>query len=185
MEIKDLIKKISIIDGDEVTLDLVKQCIDLDNLVYPGDYLVDFSVSKHYFEKNPYIYYMAVLDDQLVGYVNFCPVKDSFYNKMKSGKYIDTILTGNDILKYEMNKEYSNYFASIVIHKDYQHYGLANKLMEKIKERIGKLKLERNITIKRIVADVLNDGGKKLVSKLGLKEIYKSNHNTIIAEWEA
>lgn len=56
-------------------------------------------------------------------------------------------------------------------------------LIENLKKFITELKDKRNIIVTNIVADVLSDGGKKIVEKMGMKYVHNSKHDSEIYEY--
>lgn len=178
------INNVKLLNGHAITLNMIIEALNLDWRTYDEEYHLSERQVKDYLEKNPFIYFVAIIDNKLVGYINFSPVKKEMYEKIKSGMYIDTVIERDDILEYEDNNKYYIYFASIVVDKQYQGLGVGGRLIQEVRRFMANIEKERGIVIEKIIADVISEGGLKMVSKLGLKVIKDSNHNTKIAEWE-
>lgn len=181
---KEDLKNVKIVSGKDVDFNIIKEALDLEYEFYNDKYHITEKKERSYLERNPYIYFVALYNNKLVGYINFSPITIEMYEKIKTGTFIDTIIEKEDILTYEDNKEYINYFSSVVVDTEYQGYGIGNMLIESVKKFVLNIEKERGIKINKIIADVISKDGMTLVSKLGLKVIKESNHNSKIAEWK-
>lgn len=173
---------IRIISGDAVSENHIKQALDLDRLSYGDEYQLQFDTCKAYFYKNNRIYLMAVDEhaDLVVGYINFSPIRSEAFDLLRSGQYIDTILTAEDVVPYTPEEKCYGYFSSIVVHPKYRCQGIANTLLIQLKNLITNLAIEEGIYFKAIIADAVSDLGFRLLSKIGYVEIGDSNHGSQI-----
>ena len=115
--------KFTVITGKDITFNDIKQAVDLDLLVYDDEFHVSPEQCFRWFDVNPDIYVMIRSNEinKIVGYVNISPVTDDCYEKIKNGHFIDTGITEDMILSYDMPYPYSVYFSSVVIHPNYQN----------------------------------------------------------------
>ena len=155
---------------------LIKEMIELDKLVFKGDDIGDEDKRKEWVEINPDIYTLLMLDNRVIGYINFMPITDKAYNKIKQGELKDYKLDKNDIIAYSNNKPLKCLFTSIVIHPDHQT-GLALKTLWK--GFLNKLK-SLNLTISSVIMDCVSTLGEKCAKNyLGAQFITYSNNGKI------
>lgn len=151
--------KFSIVN--QVNETLIKEMIELDKLVFKGDDVGVFNKCKKWVETNPDIYTLLMLDNCVIGYINFMPITDKAYNKIRRGKLKDYELDIEDIVQYSSHKPLKCLFTSIVIHPDHQT-GLA--LTRLWKGFINKLK-SLNLNIVSVIMDCVSEIGEKFAIK--------------------
>ncbi len=176
-------KRIKIVSGKQVTLEDIKQAVELDALVYDDIYHVDTTVCEEWFCVNPDIYVMAkdAVDDKIIAYVNLSPVTDECYDRIKKGDFIDTGITADMILSYDMPFPYSLYFSSIVIHPDYHNTEVFMELFNAIIDKFLVLG-EHEVYIKRMIADAVTTNGEKFCKLFGMKKLKSSDHESSLYE---
>ena len=167
----------------EITLKMISQALMLDKKYYPTQYWLSFEQCTGYFGKNNQIYIMLLDEDEVIGYLNFSPIRDDKFIEISSGKCIDTTILPDDIEEYNPGNFYSAYLSSIVIDEKYRHIGLGNQFLELLAAKIVALYHEK-IYIKRIVADVLNEAGEKLAKNFGLLKTIKTKNGSTIYQAE-
>lgn len=174
-----------IINGVDVSIDDIEQAIELDKIVYDEEYFVSLDQCLEWNEVNNQIYTMIkkVDSDSVIAYVNISPVTDEYYEKIKSGEFIDTYLPAEAIMSYDMPSVYNIYFSSIVIHPDYQNTRVFKMLYDALIDKIIKLG-ENDMYIKRMVADAVSDKGMKFCQLFGMEKVKNSHHNSTIYEVE-
>ena len=161
---------------NQVNDTLIKEMIELDKLVFKGDDMGAFDKCKEWVKRNPDIYTVLMADNKVIGYINFMPITDTAYNKVKQGKRKDYELGKDDIIAYSSNKPLKCLFTSIVIHPDHQK-GLA--LTRLWKGFINKLK-SLNLTIVSVIMDCVSYLGEKCAKNyLGARFITNSNNGKI------
>ena len=166
--------KFSIVN--QVNETLIKEMIELDKLVFKGDDIGAFDKCKEWVKRNPDIYTVLMADNKVIGYINFMPITDTAYNKVKQGKRKDYELGKDDIIAYSSNKPLKCLFTSIVVHPDYQK-GL--ELARLWKGFINKLK-SLNLTIVSVIMDCVTEMGEKCAKNyLGARFITNSNNGKI------
>lgn len=176
-------KSISIITGKQVTLEDIKQAVYLDRLVYDDIYYVDTTQCEKWFDVNPDIYIMAkdTKINRIIAYVNISPVTDECYERIKNGDFIDTGITADMILSYDMPFPYSLYFSSIVIHPDYQNTEVFMEIFNAIVDKFIILG-EREVFIRRMIADAVTKNGEKFCRLFGMTKIKGSDHDSSLYE---
>ena len=176
-------REISIITGRQITSKDIREAVELDMLVYDDVYHVDTTQCEAWFSVNPDIYVMAKDNstDRVIAYVNISPVTDECYERIKNGDFIDTGITADMILNYDMPFPYSVYFSSIVIHPEYQNTNVFTKLLNAVIKKFVYLG-EHEVYIKRMLADAVTDNGEKFCKLFGMKKLKGSNHQSSLYE---
>lgn len=179
----DTQKSISIITGRQITIEDIREAVMLDMLVYDDIYHVDTKQCEEWFEVNPDIYVMA-RDDQtgrIIAYVNISPVTDECYERIKRGDFIDTGITADMILSYDMPFPYNVYFFSIVIHPEYQNSDVFVLLFNAVVKKFITLG-EHDVFVHRMIADAVTKNGEKFCNLFGMKKIKNSDHESTLYE---
>ncbi len=173
----------TIIEGEAVEWQDIAEALELDKLVYDEEYYVSLEQCMEWYERNNKIYTM-IRDNhsgKIIAYVNISPVTEEYYEKIKSGTFIDTYLPADAIVSYDLPDIYDVYFSSIVVHPDYQNSIIFQKLFMAITEKFNKLGKEE-ILVKRMVADAVSDKGVKFCKLFGMKQVVNSSHESKIYE---
>lgn len=173
---------IKIYNGKKLAKELFLQAWALDYMVYDTQYQMTCAECAAFFEKNPQIYFIAVDEtvQKVVGYFNFCPISKELADKIKSGHFLDSNMTAEDVQIYKDNHEYCGYMASLVIHPAYQRQGIANTLIEAWQEFLKTMSLSRGITFTELLADAVSPGGEYLLKKMGFSLLCETEHGTKI-----
>jgi len=173
----------SVIDGSNVKMIDIEQALLLDKIVYEEEYYVTIERCMAWYNRNNQIYVMLkdTTINQIIAYVNVSPISDEYYERIKSGDFIDTSLPPEAIIEYDMPCLYNIYFSSIVIHPDYQNTGAFKPLFDAIVNKIIVLG-ENDILIKRMVADAVTEKGVKFCMMFGMNRVISSKHHSSIYE---
>lgn len=176
-------KRFSIITGKQITLEDIKQAVYLDTVVYDNIYHVDTAQCESWFAVNPDIYVMAkdLTTNRVVAYINISPVTDECYEKIKNGDFIDTGISSDMILSYDMPFPYSVYFSSIVIHPDYQNTEVFMEIFNAVIDKFLVLG-EREVFIRRMLADAVTKHGEKFCKLFGMSKVKDSSHDSFLYE---
>lgn len=176
-------KRISIIMGKEVTAKEIAEASYLDRLVYDDIYLVTLEQCEEWIAANPDIYILAkdLQTDRFVAYANLMPVTDECYERMRSGEFIDTEITPDMILSYDMPFPYNLYFSSIVIHPDYQNTEVFMEMFHAIIDKFLALG-EREVFIRRMIVDAVTVNGEKFCKLFGMTKVKGSAHGSSLYE---
>lgn len=172
-----------ILTGKEITPVEIQQALDLDAMVYEKEFLVPLETCIKWFEVNPDIYVMVKdkRNNKVIGYINISPITDESYEKIRSCKFIDTGITDDMILSYDMPFPYSVYFSSVVIHPDYQNSSIFMQLFNAVVDKFITLG-KQEVYIKRMIADAVTANGIKFCKLFGMKKVDDSNHHSTVYE---
>lgn len=175
--------RFDIITGRQVTKEDIRQAVLLDTMVYDDIYRVDTALCEEWFSVNPDIYIMAkdTRKNRVIAYVNLSPVSDECYERIKKGDFIDTGITADMVLSYDMPFPYNLYFSSIVIHPDYQNTEVFMELFNAIVDKFIKLG-KQEVFVHRMLADAVTQNGEKFCKLFGMKKIKSSNHKSSLYE---
>jgi len=172
-----------IISGRAVTVQDVKQALELDRLVYGEQYQSTLERILASLAVNPDVHIMVKDNGRIVAYTNISPVTDEAYALIKSGSFVDTGLEPHMLVPYNKTRLHSVYFSSAVVHPDYQNgdmfFVVYNAVMNKLLALSGD-----GIFIRRIVADAVSDKGKRLCGLMGMKKVKDSGHDSMLYEVE-
>lgn len=179
-----VLEKICLISQSEVQKDHIEQALNLDRISYNDTYHLSLNTCLSYFDKNNQIYIMALDETKtaVLGYINFSPVTEKMYKKIKSGHVIDTVIKSSDIVSYVDGVDCWGYMSSIVVHPDHRNRGIAKRMLMLLQKQICILAMEHNIFFKSIIADAVSDLGAYILTEIGYMKIKTSNHDTKIME---
>lgn len=174
-------KRYQVIEGSEVTEDDIKKALMLDRKCYNIDDSEQFDIEKclRWNKKTNCQIYTMIKDmesDDIVAYINAAPINDKCYEEIKSGKYADVNINDDDIERYDIPKEYSVYFASIVVNWENAKSNIFILLYGAFIEKLINLAKEGYI-VSRLLADAVSAEGKKLCEKSGMKKIKDTEHD--------
>lgn len=180
-EVRD--EEFSVITGKQITAKDIEQAIELDALVYDDIYHVGEAQCLEWFEVNPDIYVMARDNkkDKIIAYVNISPVTGECFERIKNGDFIDTGITADMLLGYDMPYPYNVYFSSIVIHPDYQNTSVFFMLFNAVVKKFLYLG-EHEVFIKRMLADAVTKNGEKFCKMFGMEKLKGSDHESSLYE---
>ena len=183
LKIQENNSDISIITGRQITVEDIRKAIILDTLVYDNVYHVDITRGEEWFRANPDIYVMAKdnVTEKIIAYVNISPITDECYDMIKKGDFIDSGITADMILSYDMPFPYNVYFSSIVIHPDYQNTQVFMQLFNAIVEKFIYLG-EHDVFVHRMLADAVTKNGEKFCKLFGMNPVKASNHESMLYE---
>ena len=176
-------RDITIITGRQVTERDIRDVVMLDAMAYDDIYRVSAARCEEWFSVNPDIYVMARDETQgrIIAYVNISPVTDDCYDRIKRGDFIDSAITADMILSYDMPFPYSVYFSSIVIHPDYRNSEVFMELFNAIVEKFIALG-EHDVFVRRMLADAVSGDGEKFCKLFGMKKVKSSDHSSTLYE---
>lgn len=176
-------KRIEILSGREVTAKDIADAAYLDRIVYDDIYLVTVEQCEKWIAVNPDIYVMAkdTQSGRFIAYAALMPVTDECYERIRKGDFIDTGITPDMLLSYDMPFPYSLYFSSIVIHPDYQNSEVFMEIFNAIIDKFVALG-EREVFIRRMIADAVTPSGEKFCRLFGMSRVTGSSHNSSLYE---
>ena len=176
-------KNFSVVTGKEISYEDIRQAVELDRLVYDELYHIDASVCYDWYNVNPDIYVMAKDNKtgKIIAYVNVSPVTEECYERIRQGDFVDTGITADMLLNYDMPFPYSVYFSSIVIHPDYHNTEVFMKLFNAVIDKFIYLG-RHEVYIRRMIADAVTVNGEKFCKMFGMVKLKGSEHNSSLYE---
>lgn len=177
------LEEFSILTGKQISTKDIEQAIELDYLVYDDIYHVGEEQCLEWFNVNPDIYVMARdnKSNKIIAYVNISSITNECYERLRNGDFIDTGITSDMLLGYDMPYPYSVYFSSIVIHPNYQNTSVFFELFNAVVKKFLYLR-EHEVFIKRMMADAVTKNGEKFCKMFGMTKIKGSNHESTLCE---
>ena len=118
---------------------------------------------------------------EVVAYSMLLPVREEVYERILTGKFVDTALTPDMVLPLDRPGIYRMYFASIVIHPKHRGASLLLTMFNAMVEDFIAL-AERGIFGASLAADVVSQDGEKFAKLFGLVELRKTDHASSIYE---
>lgn len=129
--------------------------------------------------------YTAIFNgNELVGYINFMPLKKEVFENYKQGKMIDNDLKDSDILPFHKGDNYC-LLTSIVIKQSYRNTNAIKILTQALFKKINDHNKNKEI-IKEIIFDCVSNDGEKyaknffdaiLIKESLIGKIYAVNGN--------
>ena len=117
----------------------------------------------------------------VVAYSMLLPVRDEIYERILTGKFVDTALTPDMVLPFDRPGIYRMYFASIVIHPEHRGASLLLTMFDAMVADFIAL-AERGIFGASLAADVVSQDGEKFAKLFGLSKIRRTDHASNIYE---
>lgn len=165
----------------EMVLNMVKDMIEIDKLVYREEFQGTQEVSLSWADKNPDIY-TYMLDDttgKVVGYINAMPIKEELADKIVKGESFDTDISASDILTFEDDTTYTLYFCSIAVHPEYRGTTAFTALYNAFIMHLIHL-TERGIYITKLLADGVTAKGARMCRLSGLDKLLDTSYGSEI-----
>lgn len=176
---KGLIFKI--LQSNEITEKVIEKTVEIDEVVYEEGLQGVEDICKSWLRRNPDIYTIAVdrYTGKPIGYINAMPLEEDVMEKINSGKYMDSFITAKSIKTFNKRGFYDLYLCSVAVHPEYQGTLVFKLMFNAYLTKLTEL-ARRGVFIRNIVADVVSCEGTRIVKLLGMKEVNKTNHGSII-----
>ena len=175
--------RFTVLTGSSITYDDIKEAVELDHMVYDTTYFVEPETCYEWFKVNPDIYVMLRDNstNKVVAYINISPITEECYDDIRTGQFIDTGITAEMILSYNMPFPYCAYFSSVVIHPDYQNSSVFKLMFDEVVKKFIHLG-EQETYIKKMIADAVSIEGEKFCKLFGMKKVDATNHGSSLYE---
>jgi hypothetical protein len=162
---------------------MIRQAVAIDTEVYKEDFRGIYETCVGWWKRNPDIYIMMTEEEtgEVIGYINMMPVSSECYDRLRSGKSLDTEIPVSEIEIYDAPGTFSMYLSSIAIRSDRQGTQAFHILMDGFASHIKEL-ASRWIIFSRIVGDAVSSKGCKVCEYIGLTYIKDSEHDSRIYE---
>ena len=174
-------KKIVYVTGNKYA-HMIDECINLDKKVYESKYVgkKDLYITAYAKRAENFIFAIDAESGKLAGYLLTTPINKATYNKMRTGKHIDTkLIESKDIEELSLVKENHLYIYSLVVSPEYQGLGISKKLFEKL---FGEIDIIANNYKTSVLADAINPKVFGNIFKYGFVPVGVSNHQSVIIE---
>lgn len=157
--------------GKDVTPGMIKEAIEIDNIVYPIEYRGDYDTCLSWLEKNPDIYTMLLDNDRVIGYINAMPTREYSFNYLNEIiKEGGVEIIPEEIFSYDDPRVFGIYICSIAILPSYQDTKAIDFLLGKFFMRLSEI-LGDKVNSLTFLAQVISEDGEKFCNRLGLIEI--------------
>ena len=177
-------RRYEVVRGADVTLKAIEDVVALDNQNYEEEcYHMTVGYTYALFRTNDESG-IAVRDREtglIVGYSMLLPVSSETYAQIRTGRFVDSDLTPEMVVKYAAPGIYHLYFASVVVHPEHRSASMIRTMMDAIAEDFQAL-ANRGIFIGRMIADGVSRDGVKFCRLFGLTRICASDHKSDIYE---
>ncbi len=138
----------------------LNQMIALDREVYSKRDLVDIDRCRQWLSVNPDIYTVLKYNGNVVGYINFVPLKDEVYAKFERGQIKDYDLTREDITSFHKGETLNCLLLSVVLKKEFRDGEAIIKLVDGFKEFLEELRTQ-GVMLGKIIQDCVSIDGIK------------------------
>ena len=172
-----------IVRGTDVTMKEIEDVVALDSQNYESAYHMTTDYTYALFRANKENC-VAVRDREtgaIVGYSMLLPVSDDTYARIRTGRFVDSNLTLDMVVKYGDPGIYHLYFASVVVHPGHRSAHMVLTMMDAMADEFLAL-ADRGIFIDKMIADGVSRDGVKFCRLFGLSRICTSNHKSGIYE---
>lgn len=166
----------------KLTLDDFIEIENIEHTYFESDNITNAQEVWNWYKKNN-LTCVAIRDknSNVVGSINILPLKEKVFNDIYNNKINESNIVAEDILQYEDKKSYYMYLSSISIKGDLlNNYEIIKTLLKGALGLFNKLE-NRNIKIKKLMADASTIHGEKICRKLlKMDFIIKTSHNSKI-----
>jgi hypothetical protein len=175
-------RKLMILEPNEITYTDVIDTFEIENKVLRSDLIspVDEVWSWYLFNNYSMHCIKDSINGKVAGFINALPVVDEFYDKISTGKMIDTIVGIQNLRKYDMPDFYKVYVSSICISPEYQNTYAFKLLYDSFIDLLLNLALKKEIFISEILADASTFQGERLCNSVGMIFHKDTDHNSKI-----
>ena len=169
--------------AEEITDDDIKEVLAMEAEIYKEDECQDFELCQKIHRINPYtdLFFKDLRTGQIVANIDICPVTDECYELLRSGEFMDSAITPEMVVAYDMPALYNLYFTGIAIREAYRNSPLIFVMINEAVNALMRLG-DRGILFKRMVADAVTPNGERFCKIFGMKNIINSEHGSKIYE---
>ena len=172
-----------LIKPEEITDEDIQECLDMEAEIYKEDECQDFDLCQKIHQLNPYtdLFFKDLRTGKIVGNIDICPVTDECYELMRSGGFMDSEITIDMVVPYDMPSLYNIYFTGIAVRDEYRNTGLFLYMFDAALQTFLKLG-ERGILARRMIADAVTENGERFCKMFGMKKVRDSEHGSKLYE---
>ena len=172
-----------LIKPEEITDDDIKEVLAMEAEIYKEDECQDFDLCQKIHRINPYtdLFFKDLRTGKIVANIDICPITDECYELFKSGEFMDSEITPEMVVAYDMPALYNLYFTGIAIKEEYRNTSLLLLMISEAVNTLIKLG-DRGILFKRMIADAVTPNGERFCKIFGMKNILNTEHGSKIYE---
>lgn len=172
-----------LIRGQDAPPEVVEGVVALDKISLDAFYHVSAQADRDLFLANRESGFILRerASGLVVGYSMLLPVAAETYGMIREGRFVDTDLRPEMVVRCDGPGVYDLYFASVVTHPQCRGLGLVMRLMDAMVEDFIAL-AERGVYMRRMLADVVSREGEKFCRFFGLREVCATDHGSKIYE---
>lgn len=164
------------VDGTELPLEYPDiGFFDIDRRVFADQYAVlspselgSETLSRQWFERNPSIYTVLMSGDNVVGYCNTMPLRESGFDALMAGTLADGEITVEMIERFDHPGSYRLFCCGVAILEEYRFGGVALRLLLSALYAKFQRLAEQGCCISDIAAVAWTEQGSSLCQGLGL-----------------
>lgn len=149
----------------EVSDDIIKNVMAIENIVYSPEYRGEFESIKARMCFCPQMLFLAYDGDEMIGYLCWIPVLQDLYESIAT----DGELHDDDVIPEQMlNAEVTRciLLVSVAVLPEYQRYGVATEMMAQFEDYI-KHSVDSKYKTHHIVTCAVSDSGNALANYCG------------------
>lgn len=169
------------VSGKYISKATMKILYDLDRGYYDNVYLwnIDIMNSLYKTEKNSYI--LIKDKNEIIGYVNILNINLDVYNKMMESDKIYDSFKSEDIVSFNLKKDYYLSINSIVLKNEYQNKDSIEKITKAINKFI-KYRINKGFKIIKINCFAVNSFESEILEKLGFIKVKNITNECFLYE---
>lgn len=152
------------------------QMYQLEREYYSEEYITPYQEVYRWYRKFPYTTFAAAEADEIVGFINLFPIRNSLFEEIKNGRYNDRDLTVSDILNVHAENEtpLNMFLSCLVVSKERRKQGMTELLLrtavdyyQPYAERFG-----------FIITDNVTQEGQRFSQRYGFQPLQASGHDS-------
>jgi GNAT superfamily N-acetyltransferase len=168
--------------GPKLNFDPADQIHGLARAVYAAKYgeeiLIPPSTLRAWWTHNDQIFWLAMTDETLVGYVSLLPLNVTAFERTIAPDFDENQdVTPDQIAAYDKPGQYSAFLSSIVVREEYRGTGVSRQLRLGVLKSLSQLWAEGKC-VSRLSAEVLSTEGQAMVRSLGMEFLMESQAQT-------
>jgi GNAT superfamily N-acetyltransferase len=168
--------------GPKLNFDPADQIHGLARAVYAAKYgeeiLIPPNTLRAWRSRNDQIFWLAMTDETLVGYVSLLPLNDTAFERTIAPDFDENQdVTADQIAAYDKPGNYAAFLSSIVVREAYRGTGVSQQLRLAVLKSFLQFWSEGKC-VSRLSAEVLSTEGQAMVQSLGMKFLMLSQAKT-------
>jgi ABC-type ATPase with predicted acetyltransferase domain len=158
-----------------------REIFDLASMIYPADVVVSLQILLRWYTANSDIFFVALVDGKLVGYISVIPLTERKFMELYSPDFDEKSITSEDILPFSDSRHF--FQSSIVVHPDYRSgsHGISrflriNTLTELLTQcEKAEAQNKQEIVTVKMAGEAITRKGEYMVQSIGLKFVAETS----------